>query len=183
ECQTLDLEGLANHRGSLFGGHPDGQPSQKTFETSLAVELSKFDPAKPLILEAESSKIGDLSVPPSLWAIMTDAQKFIIDAAPEKRTDYLTKRYADLVENRALASKIITSMKRLQGNERIQHWLELLNSGELRALAQELITFHYDPRYAKHQERTADKVLKTITLPDLEPTSLAEAATHIHASL
>lgn len=182
-CQTLDLEGLANHRGSLFGGHPDGQPSQKGFETNLIVRLSGFDPAKPVILEAESSKIGDLIVPPSLWAIMVAAPKIVIDAPAAQRADYLTRRYGALSADREKAASIIASMKRLYGHERIEQWLNLLNSGELRSLAAELIFWHYDPRYARHQLRGAANILETVRLPNLEPASLAAAAAHIHARL
>ncbi|MFN5828613.1 MAG: tRNA 2-selenouridine(34) synthase MnmH, partial [Rhodobacterales bacterium] len=56
--QVIDLEGLANHRGSLFGGRAGGQPSQKGFESRLAMALAALDPTRPLVVEAESSKIG-----------------------------------------------------------------------------------------------------------------------------
>ncbi|HZV83599.1 MAG TPA: tRNA 2-selenouridine(34) synthase MnmH, partial [Brevundimonas sp.] len=56
--QTLDLEALAAHRGSLFGAVPGGQPSQKAFETRLYDALARLDPARPVLVEAESSKIG-----------------------------------------------------------------------------------------------------------------------------
>ena len=58
--QVLDLEGLARHRGSLLGAMPGGQPSQKGFETALAARLAALDPARPVLAEAESSKVGDL---------------------------------------------------------------------------------------------------------------------------
>jgi tRNA 2-selenouridine synthase len=58
--QTLDLEGLAEHRGSLFGGRPGrAQPSQKLFESRLLSALEALDPARPVVVEAESSKIGE----------------------------------------------------------------------------------------------------------------------------
>jgi tRNA 2-selenouridine synthase len=182
-CQTLDLEALANHRGSLFGGHPDGQPSQKNFETQIAVALTNFDRAKPLLLEAESSKIGDLAIPPSLWQIMGQAQKVVVDAPAVKRAEYLTRRYADVFANGEKAAQIIASMKQLHGAEQIAAWIDLLNNGKLQQLAQELITRHYDPRYARHQQRNTQNALKTLTLADLRPADFAKAAAHIHAIL
>jgi len=56
--QALDLEHLANHKGSLLGGQPTSQPSQKGFETALHSALSKLDPKQPVFVEAESSRIG-----------------------------------------------------------------------------------------------------------------------------
>jgi tRNA 2-selenouridine synthase len=65
--QTLDLEGLAGHRGSLFGAIAgQGQPSQKMFESTLLADLERLDPTRPIVVEAESSKIGQLNLPPDL---------------------------------------------------------------------------------------------------------------------
>jgi hypothetical protein len=69
--QVIDLEGLANHRGSLFGAMPGGQPGQKLFEGRLAMALEGIDPTRPLLVEAESSRIGDLNLPRGIWAAIT----------------------------------------------------------------------------------------------------------------
>ncbi|MDT8329115.1 MAG: tRNA 2-selenouridine(34) synthase MnmH, partial [Roseovarius sp.] len=58
--QVLDLEALARHRGSLLGGLDVPQPSQKGFETALAAALDTLDPTRPVVVEAESSKIGSI---------------------------------------------------------------------------------------------------------------------------
>jgi len=79
--QTIDLEALANHRGSLFGHRAGGQPSQKAFEGRLAMAISALDPARPVVVEAESSRIGDLMLPKQLWAAMCAAPRLCI-AAP-----------------------------------------------------------------------------------------------------
>ena len=71
--QTLDLEALADHRGSLFGATGRAQPSQKMFESRLLAELDALDPARPVIAEAESSKIGDRMLPPALWTRLVEA--------------------------------------------------------------------------------------------------------------
>ena len=54
--QSIDLEGLANHRGSALGGQ-GAQPSQKAFETALAMRVAALDPSRPVVVEAESSRI------------------------------------------------------------------------------------------------------------------------------
>src|SRR6185503_9639364 len=69
--QVLDLEGLAAHRGSVLGGLPDRpQPSQKMFESLLLKELSLLDATRPVYVEGESKKIGQLQVPEALIARM-----------------------------------------------------------------------------------------------------------------
>lgn len=83
-AQVLDLEGLAQHRGSLFGAVDGGQPHQKMFESRLAQALLPLDPAQVTWVEAESSKIGDITLPPALWAAMRDAARVEI-AAPWPR--------------------------------------------------------------------------------------------------
>ena len=72
--QTIDLEGLAEHRGSLLGALPGRpQPAQKLFESRLLAAIEGFDPARPILVEAESSKVGERVVPAALWSAMTAA--------------------------------------------------------------------------------------------------------------
>ena len=77
--QTIDLEGLANHRGSVLGARGD-QPSQKGFESALAGQVAGLDPGRPVILEAESSKIGKLNIPGRVFEAMKAAKRFRIEA-------------------------------------------------------------------------------------------------------
>ena len=78
--QVLDLEGCAEHRGSLLGATGQPQPSQKRFETRLAGVLSGLDPVRPVLVEAESSKIGERIVPPSIWDAMKVAPRIVVEA-------------------------------------------------------------------------------------------------------
>ncbi|MCX8509437.1 MAG: tRNA 2-selenouridine(34) synthase MnmH, partial [Rhodobacteraceae bacterium] len=91
--QTIDLEGLANHRGSLFGHRDGGQPSQKAFEGRLALAIDRLDPTRPVVIEAESSRIGGLSLPKQLWAAMCGAPRLRIAAPLAARAAYLTRSY------------------------------------------------------------------------------------------
>ena len=62
--QVLDLEGMARHRGSLFGLAPgDTQPAQKGFESALALAVARLDPTRAVLVEAESNRIGTIRVP------------------------------------------------------------------------------------------------------------------------
>src|SRR5207244_2155095 len=99
--QVVDLEGLAAHRGSLLGGFAGRpQPSQKMFESRLLEVLDGLDPGRPVVVEAESSKVGERMVPPALWQAMAQAPRIEISAGPEARARYLVRAYRDIIENR-----------------------------------------------------------------------------------
>ena len=77
--QVLDLEALAGHRGSLLGATAAEQPAQKGFEAALALALHRLDPARPVLVEAESSKIGRITLPPALWQAMLAADRLLAE--------------------------------------------------------------------------------------------------------
>ncbi len=153
-AQVLDLEGLARHRGSLFGNVGE-QPSQKRFETELAVASLRLDPARPLLVEAESSKIGERLVPPALWKAMRAAPRIAISAPVAARVDYTLGAYADLAGDRARLDAVVGSLKPLVGGETAARWQGLAAAGDLRTLVTELLEQHYDPRYAKSRQAAA----------------------------
>lgn len=151
--QVLDLEGLARHRGSLFGAMPGGQPSQKAFEGALAQQIAALDPSRPVIVEAESSKVGECRVPPELWKAMTTAPRVAIVADRAARSDYLQRAYADMVDDPERLAQVIGQLRHGHARELIEEWLALAATGQHRALADGLMLHHYDPRYSRHRER------------------------------
>jgi tRNA 2-selenouridine synthase len=173
--QIIDLERLAGHRGSLFGGFGRGQPSQKSFESDLARQLSELDPDRPVLIEAESSKIGERLIPPSLWAAMKDAPRIAIDAPLEARAHYLTRAYADLIEDKSRLVGVIEKLRTLYSVERISGWKDMARTGAFEPLAASLMETHYDPRYRKADVRQ----VHSISLPDLGSADIAKAASEI----
>jgi len=149
--QVLDLEGLANHRGSVLGLRPGGQPSQKGFESRVSAALAALDPARPVLVEAESSKVGERQVPPALWKAMRAAPRLRLTASVEDRTRYLCRAYADLFADLPLFKERLALLTRLQGRARIAEWHALAEAGEFQTLVRDLIERHYDSRYAKHR--------------------------------
>ncbi|MHB8528297.1 MAG: tRNA 2-selenouridine(34) synthase MnmH [Caulobacteraceae bacterium] len=167
--QTLDLERLASHRGSLFGAVPGlAQPSQKLFETRLLAALEALDPGRPVIVEAESSKIGERVIPPRLWKAMVAAPTITLRASLADRAGYLVATYSDILHDRATIQAIIDRLPRHLSGEQRKHWRGLAHVGAFEVLAAALIEAHYDPAY----ERSACRAGRT-SLGAIELTSLA----------
>lgn len=160
--QVIDLEGLAGHRGSLFGSM-GAQPSQKAFECALALELCRLDPARPLIVEAESAKVGNLRIPGPLWTAMRAAQRVEIVAPLEARAAYLTEAYADITADPDRLAAVIGQLRLWHAREVIAEWLTLAQAGDFAPLALALMRDHYDPRYQKHRDRSPAPVLSLQT--------------------
>lgn len=176
--QVLDLEAMAQHRGSVFGPVGGPQPSQKMFESRLAAAISVLDPTRPVHVEAESSKIGQLNLPESLWKAMIAAPRLRLTAPLEARVRHLVHAYADLVEDPAQLETVLQKLTRYHGHAQVAAWQALAQAGDFAQLAGELVVQHYDPRYARLSRSAAQEVLD---LPDLEDETLARTAARIIA--
>jgi len=102
EPQSIDLEGLAHHRGSAFGRHPEPQPTQIDFENQLAVELLKLKSqgANTVYIEDEGSHIGSVSVPECLRQATQKAERHPIESTLEQRVEVIYQEYVVEAENR-----------------------------------------------------------------------------------
>jgi tRNA 2-selenouridine synthase len=178
--QTLDLEGLAGHRGSLFGARPGRpQPSQKMFESRLIVELERLEPGQPVIVEAESSKIGEIVLPPALWQAMTGAPRIQLFAPREARVRYLLSAYADIALDRDALKKALAALPGRHGRKRVAAWSEMVDAGDLAALAAELAELHYDPAYERARRKDERPSLGVVAMDDLSADRQDEAARRI----
>lgn len=180
--QVIDLEGLAQHRGSLFGLVPgDVQPSQKAFESALAMAITRLDPARPVLVEAESNRIGALRLPPSLWQAMQAARRVRIDAPIGARAAYLAQAYGDIIADPQELTARIEALAHFQSRETIANWCQLATDGAFEALAADLMTQHYDPRYERttlRRDRVADEVLTAQDLGDAALDAMADQIAH-----
>jgi tRNA 2-selenouridine synthase len=147
--QAIDLEALANHRGSLFGARAGGQPSQKAFESALAARIAALHPDRPVFVEAESSKIGARILPPSLWRAMRAAPRIEIAAPLAERVHHLLRAYGDLLADAESLAGVIARLKPYHSAETVEEWRKLGASGANETLAARLMAEHYDPRYTK----------------------------------
>lgn len=174
-AQMLDLEGLAQHRGSLFGAIAGGQPSQKMFESRIAAALNTLDPTRMTWVEAESSKVGARSIPPSLWTAMGAAPRVEVRAPLAARAAYLCRAYADLTDDPAVLHAQIDRLRPYHAAAGIDAWQALADAGDWAQLASGLIADHYDPRYGKTAVlRNTDA--QVVELADLDDETLNDAA-------
>lgn len=176
--QTLDLEGLAAHRGSLLGALADRpQPDQKLFETQLLTALDGLDPARPVIAEAESSKIGDRVIPPAVWRAMQAAPRFEIAAPRPVRADYLVRAYADLIADPDRLEAMFDRLPIRPSPARREAWRGLMAQGRYAELAEALMELHYDPAYARARRkdgRSPQARIDTDSLDDAAQDRLAD---------
>lgn len=157
--QVIDLEGLANHKGSAFGslGQPD-QPTQEQFENDLAAEWMGLDPSKPVWLEDESRNIGKLILPESLFLKMTRARVICIEMDFNNRVDRLVREYGSFDPN-ALSSIIIKIQKRI-GGDTAGTAMKAIESNDIRG-AVEIILRYYDKTYSYGlSKRVNDKLTR-----------------------
>lgn len=146
--QVIDLESLAGHRGSVFGGIGlSPQPTQEQFENSLAFQLENFDCAKPVWLEDESRLIGSCHLPHSLYQCMLQSPLFLLECPHEERMKNLLAQYGQARKETLLeATRRIG--KRL-GSQRTKLTEELFMQGKTREAFEQLL-YYYDKTY-QHQ--------------------------------
>ncbi|WP_146592126.1 tRNA 2-selenouridine(34) synthase MnmH [Puniceibacterium confluentis] len=183
EVQVLDLEGLARHRGSLLGGMPGGQPSQKAFESTLAQALHRFDPQRPVLVEAESSKIGGLLVPPSLWSAMKVAPWIEVSAPLAARAAYLAEAYDDILSDTEGLRHKLRHLVAFRGTAVVDNWFKLIDRGDRLALTAALAAEHYDPAYAKSMRALAPDIRHRFETQGLSASELDQLADRIAARL
>ena len=149
-AQVLDLEALAAHRGSVLGGLPhEPQPTQKWFESQLLAELRKLDRTRPVFVEGESKKIGQIQVPEALMAHMRASRCIVLDTDGEARVTLLLQEYEHFVADRAALDAQLDCLVALHGRETIAQWKALAAAGRWREFVARLLAEHYDPAYRR----------------------------------
>ena len=153
-AQALDLEALAKHRGSLLGDLPDeAQPTQKTFDSELAVALARLDPRRPVYVESESKKIGTVQVGDALLAAMRSAECIRVDTPLPLRIALLKDEYVHYLADPATLSERLARLVPLHGRKTVERWNAAAVAGDWDALIADLLARHYDPTYARAIER------------------------------
>ncbi len=181
-AQILDLEGCADHKGSVLGTLPGvQQPSQKAFETRIASVLAGLDLSRPVYVEAESRRIGKVALPTPLLERMRTSPCVVLVASVDARLSYLLRDYAYLGDDSEGLASRIASLHGLQSNETLTRWQQWARERALPSLFRELMTAHYDPLYLRSQGGNFLQLREALRVESegLEPHDIAALADRI----
>jgi len=184
---SIDLEGLANHRGSAFGPTATPQPTQINFENNLAIELLKKEAAghKVIVVEDEGRNVGSLGLPSTLFSIMQESPLVMLEVSEEDRNkvsidEYITdtqhsfdevygKEQGEIELSKHLLNSLQKIKKRLGGvryeeaREQMLAAIQLRkNTGSIEGfvpLVSSLLIDYYDPMYDYQSRNKHDRVI------------------------
>lgn len=171
--QVIDLEGIANHRGSAFGGVGLGdQPTTESFENHLFDQLRNVDPRRRVWVEDEGSRIGSVNVPAPFYHQIRHAPAVFVDASVERRLDHLLEVYGDL-DLSGLATSIEKIRKRL-GGQNVNAAIKALDRKDFRTAAR-IVLQYYDKTYMKAVKKMPREVMTQLSVEGLKDAAVAEA--------
>lgn len=153
-AQVLDLEALASHRASVLGlipGQP--QPSQKQFDTRVWDTLRGFAPSRPVFVEAESKKVGNVAVPDALMAAMRDSPCLRLQLSDDERVALLLEDYDFFARDPAFFCQRLETLTMLRGRVVVDGWTSAVRDGRVDTVVRDLLLNHYDPGYAASTAR------------------------------
>ena len=179
-AQVLDLEALASHRSSVLGAIPgQPQPTQKAFETTLWQTLRRLQPDRPVYVEAESKKVGNVTIPDSLIEAMRSSPCVRLDLSLPHRVQLLLEDYDYFVKDPAFFCDRLDKLIDLKGRALIEEWKSRVHAGQTAAVVGELLEKHYDPGYetstARNFKHYAQAPALKLDGPDHQ--AMAQAAT------
>ncbi|HXD39988.1 MAG TPA: tRNA 2-selenouridine(34) synthase MnmH [Ramlibacter sp.] len=178
-AQVLDLEALASHRSSVLGTIPGRpQPMQKRFDTLVWDQLRRFDPVRPVFVESESRKVGNLAVPDALIERMRSSPCLRLELPDDERVSLLMEDYDFFVQDQALFCDRLGALTELRGKAVVQAWQAQVAAGQIENVVRELLLKHYDPGYASSIVRNFSGYAqaKTIAPANRSPAAMAELA-------
>ncbi len=153
-AQVLDLEALASHRSSVLGGLPGlVQPSQKRFDTLVWDALRQFDASRPVYVESESKKVGNVAVPASLIEAMRQSRCLNLQLPDAHRVALLLEDYDFFVQDAEHFCERLGALTEIRGKAVVESWQARARAGNLAPVVQELLSLHYDPVYLQSMRR------------------------------
>ena len=173
-AQVLDLEALAMHRSSVLGlipGQP--QPTQKAFDSRIWAALRSFDAARPVYIESESKKVGNVAVPEGLIAAMRSSPCLQLDLPEDERVALLLEDYDFFVRDIEFFCDRLGALTQARGKETVADWQQRSRSGDVASVVRELLVKHYDPVYLESIRRNFTQYA---TAPMIAPQGRSVAA-------
>lgn len=156
---VINLEQLANHRGSVFGQIGLGRPATaQIFDTNLLLALDQLNTQPYIVVECESKRIGNVYLPDCLFDAMRRGKKILVSADIEVRVDRLIKEYIHLYKDKDNDEAIVAgleSLRRRLGNKKTEYLLADFRAGKVRDVVKVLLVDYYDLMYGYGQSDTA----------------------------
>jgi len=183
-AQVLDLEALACHRSSVLGRVPGvEQPSQKRFDMQIWNVLRQMDPLRPIFVEAESRKVGNLSVMDVLMDAMRDSPCIDLQLPQPERIALLMEEYPFFVSDTPAFAQRLDALINLKGKAVVDAWKDTLSQGDVSSVVHSLLESHYDPTYLKSISRNFRQHTQALVVSprDRHSTSFDALATSVVA--
>ena len=170
--QVIDLETLANHKGSAFGAlGMEPQPTIEQFENQLHVELCKMDLNRRIWIEDESRKIGTVVLYEEFWKHIKSMPVLLVNLSIQERIEFLVDEYGNFPAEK-LEESILKIAKRL-GGQHVKDALEALEVGDLRKVAAITLNY-YDKAYLYALENRNAHILHRLDIDGLSHETIAE---------
>lgn len=178
--QVIDLEAIALHRGSAFGGIGlDQQPSQQNFENLLAEELRTIDTKKPIWIEDESRRIGSRTIPLDLFNTMKKSTLVFLNIPFDNRIDHLMNSYGTFDADNLI--RAAGKLERRLGREKMNQVKKLIEAGNIREACVILLRYYdksYEHGLSKKQEGKISQIHCELVDPQAIAKQLLERTTH-----
>ena len=168
----VDLEGLANHRGSAFGAiGQDDAPSTEQFENLLFAELEQCTDAKRIWVEDEGNRLGTVVVPPAFIKQLKSSPAVFIDLSPEARVANLMEDYGDLSPGKL--SESVQAIRKRLGFDLAKAATEAIEGGQIKT-AIEIVLAYYDRTYTHAAAKFPRPPMKELAIEGLSDHQLVE---------
>jgi tRNA 2-selenouridine synthase len=159
------------------------QPTQKAFDTLVWDALRKLDPSRPVFVESESKKVGNVSVHEALIDRMRAGECIDLKLPDDERVALLMEDYDFFVRDRELFCQRLAALTELRGKAVVDDWHAKVRAGDIESVVRELLVKHYDPGYAASIRRNFKgfATARPLELADRSAGSMARAAKEIAA--
>jgi tRNA 2-selenouridine synthase len=143
---AFDLEEMAGHRSSVFGGIDQKQKTQKRFESLILDRIHALAHSQYTLIEAESRKIGNLHLPEPLYRLMKESPVIYLDTPLERRVEIIYNEYRAHCNDENIPA-IVRGLSSKLGQKNTDNLLHLYSIGSINEFIREMLVKYYDPLY------------------------------------
>ncbi|MEG1635791.1 MAG: tRNA 2-selenouridine(34) synthase MnmH [Rikenellaceae bacterium] len=178
--QVLDLEGLANHKGSVFGGFGLGdQPSTEEFINRIHNKLRSFDWQRRVWVEGESIMVGSCFIPNELYDKLIASPYFVVEMSMQERVERLTIEYGSF--SAEMVEQAFVKVSKRMGYNNVREAIDSFKAGDVKR-AVELALIYYDKGYSAASEKRTGENIGLLTLTGHNHREVAQTLKNILVS-